>query len=107
LASITIPNQRGFSLVGDSNRCDFLALDFSCLESSFNNMTGIIPDFQGIMFYPTWLGIDLLMFQLVYPNWFSAAGKNHTTGAGSTLVNSSYIPGHGYSSTKLICLISN
>ncbi len=94
LARFLIPDHRRFPLVGNTYGSQIPPLDVRLDQGCFDHRLGTLPNLQGVVLYPTGLGVNLLMFQLLRRYHLPAVVEDHTTGAGSPLVNSGYVSGH-------------
>ncbi len=96
-ASGFFPDNGGFALVGDADRGDFLDIDVEFFQSAFDNVLSSLPNLKGIVFYPTGFRVNLFVFFLIIAYYCALVVKNHKAGAGSTLINCSYVLCHCFS----------
>ena len=71
LAGRAVPHQRGFALVGDTDRDDLTRLQVGLGERARGDLAGVAPDLLGVVLDPACLGEDLLVFGLVDGNHVS------------------------------------
>jgi len=90
-ARFPVPNNCSFALVGNTESSNIFGVDIADFEGIFNHALGALPNFLGIVFHPSWLRIDLLVFLLVFANYLSPAIEDDKSGAGGSLVNRCYV----------------
>ena len=82
-----IPDDSCFTLVGNPDCFNLVWLDTTFDESSSNNRLDGVPNFIGIVLYPTCLRENLSKLFLTRANLFSFFVKNNGTRTCSSLVN--------------------
>ncbi|MPN19112.1 hypothetical protein SDC9_166478 [bioreactor metagenome] len=61
---LTLPDDGGFTLVGNTDRCNFIGTDIG-FRQNFNQRRALgCPNFHWVVFYPTCFRVDLLEFAL-------------------------------------------
>src|SRR5215216_5290570 len=65
LAGCLLPDDRGLTLIGYTDRGEVLGRNIAFLESAFDHFLAALPDFDGIVFHPAWLWVDLFVFLLI------------------------------------------
>jgi hypothetical protein len=91
LASVFVPNNCSFALVGNTESSNIFGVDIADFEGIFNHALGALPNFIGIVFHPSRLRIDLLVFLLVAANYLSPAIEYDKSGAACSLVDRCYV----------------
>jgi hypothetical protein len=86
LARPLVPNHGRFPLIRDTDSCNLVSRNAAFLQYALDNILTAFPDFHRVMFYPAWLWINLLMFQLMNGHHFASMVKNHEPGACRTLI---------------------
>ena len=94
LAGRLVPHDGCFALVGDANGRKLRGVESRFLHGAFDDVLRACPNFQWVMFDPTGLGVDLLVFELVFRHFTATVVEHHEAGAGGSLVDSAYILAH-------------
>src|SRR5580704_2077488 len=89
LASLSVPYDGGFALVGDSNRCQVSWPEASFRHGLRNYLTRVLPDFLRIVLNPSGLGVNLRVLFLRDRHGASRAVKHNETRARGALINCS------------------
>jgi secondary thiamine-phosphate synthase enzyme len=92
---LTIPEDSGLALIGDSDRCEVLPRNSSLLECLLNDILRCPPDFVGVMLHPPGARIDLLMFFLRAGDQIAVRIEDRETRAGRTLIDCADVLSHG------------
>jgi hypothetical protein len=87
LASFSIPDDKSFALVRNANGSDFLAFDAGLSQRFMEDSLCVLPNFHGVVFYPTRLRVVLRMFLLGQTNKLRGAIENQAAGACGALVD--------------------
>ena len=89
-----IPEQSGFTLVGDADSGNVTRRKLGFGEGCADHLAGALPDLQPIVLYPATLGKDLLVFALIIGDHRALLVKKHKTGAGCAGINGTNVSGH-------------
>ena len=68
-ACVRIPDDRRFTLVGDSEPCQVCGSKAALCQGLLDYFLGALPDLQRIVLHPSCLRQDLLMLELVLPDF--------------------------------------
>ena len=96
MASLAIPDKRGFALIGDADRSKVFGLQPSLLHGFFNDFRCSPPDFVRVMLNPARLRKNLLVFFLRDGRDATVAVEHDEASAGSALIDRANIVGHEF-----------
>jgi hypothetical protein len=85
-ASLTVPGDGGLTLIGDTNGRDVLRLEARFADGGLGNLKLCLPNLIGIMFHPTWFGINLCEFLLSYSPDARLTVEDDGSGTGGALI---------------------
>src|SRR5690606_1132516 len=100
LAGFSVPDDRGFTLIGDSDTDNLLRVEPGTLQGTPAHCERTVPDLQSIMLDPTILRKILMKFLLSYSDLSSCVIKYDGSGTGCTLIDGKQITRHY---TLLLC----
>ena len=110
LACALVPENGGFSLVGDANGGNVSGSEPFLFQGFLCHFQLALPDFHGVVFHPAGLGINLTIFLLSSADSCAIFVKEDTAGAGGSLIQRHDIlhtnpPFHGKSPERglLVC----
>jgi len=95
LAGFAIPDDGGFALIGDADRGQVLGLEISFRHRFEYHFAGTLPDFFRVVFDPTGLGINLLVFLLGDRDGAARAVEDDESTAGCALIDCANVVCHG------------
>ena len=64
LTGVLVPHNRGFSLVRNSQPCDVMPRQRRARQGFSHDLSGVVPNFFGVVLYPTGVRENLRMFAL-------------------------------------------
>ena len=94
MARLAIPEDRGFTLIGDADRSKVFGLQTFLLQGFFNDFLCSPPDFVRIMLNPSRLRKNLLVFFLRDGRDAAIAVEHDEASAGGALIDRANIVGH-------------
>ena len=95
LAGMSVPNNHRFALIGDGKRIrNILSIHFFLFKQTMYRFYGIFIDFFGIMLYPSYLRVELLMFYIYPMQQFAIFREQHGFCCRSTLIYGNYSANH-------------
>ena|SRR5690349_3001471 len=94
LTGLAIPHYRRLTLVGDPNGGEIRGPQPCAFECSLDDVQGVVPDLDRVMFHPAGLWIDLSMLLLRAGDDLTLTAEQDEACTRDPLVDGPYIPGH-------------
>ncbi len=98
-ASLSIPDDRGLTLVGDPHPSEIAGPHVRCSHSSTDDLFCSLPNLKRIVLDPSRLRVDLFVFLLCHTDRAALAIENHATRARGSLIDGGYKSPHGSDSS--------
>ncbi len=86
-AGFFVPDNRGFTLIGDPDRLELGGIDAAVVESLVDDEFGVFPDFHRVVLDPAGLRVDLFVFLIGLRYDIPVMVKDDETGSSRSLVD--------------------